>query len=162
MPKKERDFAFVDLALSSWICSFWAESDILFAFNARTGCLLFHPLALHLSISTHSGRMRYSFSGRPHRVDLSTLFFYASDSCSFLSFISNYIHVHTKDGARNYFCIRDRCILGEVKHNKKRAFGKHGEINENSLISRPRVSHSAEWVACKKKAVFLLMVLVLT
>jgi hypothetical protein len=26
--------------------------------------------------------------------------------------------------------------LGEVKHNKKRAFGKHGEINENSLISQ--------------------------
>jgi hypothetical protein len=26
--------------------------------------------------------------------------------------------------------------LGEVKHNKKRAFGKYGEINENSLISQ--------------------------
>lgn len=147
--EKEWDFAFVDL--SSWICSFWAERSLTLT-RAPCVCVLaaLSPTCSAQSIRTHtpvdfhsvqSGWMRYIPSDRI--APISQLHFINSTLVlsSRLSLITS---TYTKDGARNYFCIRPHsCVLGEVKQNKKRAFGKHGKINENSLI-RPRFSQ--RWV----------------
>lgn len=105
-----------------------------FAFNARTGCFCSFTHLLY-TCRFPLTQVEWDIRSPADRIaSISQLYLRATLVLS--SRLSLITSTYTKDGARNYFCIRDRCVLGEVKHNKKRALGKHGEINENSLISQ--------------------------